>query len=178
MCTCGCACMCACIELWALRQAWLHTSTSSLGFECDPCEIERGRAGAEGLLSLLPYYWLWPEADSLTMSSSVVIVLPPTPHPASPLASSPSQTSSLALLFAPSHCQLAFSSHHHAFLLKPYIGKLADCCRTIVVSGRLALMETRRNGQPQAQFKNICFIVWNVLRICHFEALFLTSTLK
>lgn len=134
--------MCAWIELWALRQAWIHTSTSSLGFECDPCEIERARARAEGSLSLLPHYCLWPEADSLTMSSSVVIVLPPTPHAGSPLASSLSQTSSLALAVAPSHCQLEFSSDRHTLHIKTYIWKLSDCCLTIVVSGCLALMMT------------------------------------
>lgn len=143
------------------------------------------------------------------MSSSVVIVLPPTPHAVSPLASSLSQTSSLALVVAPSHCQLEFSSDHYTLLIKTYIWTLSDCCLTIFVTGCLALVMTsissteisddqshdwpcsnrEINGlvkfiftswhwQLQAQFKNICFISCNALRICHFVALFWRRSLN
>lgn len=74
MCACECACMCACIQLWALKQAWIHTSTSSLGFECDPCEIEREGARAEGWLTLLPpllaVAWGWFPDDVKQCSKS------------------------------------------------------------------------------------------------------------
>lgn len=130
MCARECACMCACIQLWALKQAWIHTSTSSLGFECDPCEIEREGARAEGWLTLLPpllaVAWGWFPDDVKQCSKSSAPPQHTHTYSVSPLSSLPSQTSSLALLFAPSHCQLEFSSDCHTLLIKTYIWKLSE----------------------------------------------------